>query len=381
MQNNRSMHSKLARLAATGAAVAAVTAGSLTGSANAAPQNSSLSAAAVAASVTQPVVGKSDAVQQALANARANGDRVAVVNSLDSASPQAATATTSCSTVRSAWLISRFHACANATGTFRVLDARSGRELGRMTYTVHGEVTSRTGSKAFGYGLRFTRNSVSGAAAAAVISGGASATNATTKGSLPSQSLGASGRAAGNFTFTSKVGSGKILASGATPRWSFTVPGATPSSSASFPAPVVRCDNALKGYPRSYGCVFPQAKNVLQYSLSGPVKEVAKHIKDAQTSGLPGAYGSRTVLQRLYDESKIRANRRKSCPESLPRPAGKSCDEYAFASTYQGGSLLGKYSRRMVNATQNTDAGRALNTFYTVNRILNKDPFQVAIVR
>ncbi|ANP52028.1 hypothetical protein AVL59_22815 [Streptomyces griseochromogenes] len=377
MQRTHSTRSRLIRLAAAGAAIAATAAGSLTGSANAVPQSSSPVTTTVTTSVTQPVGAKADVVQLALTKARANGDRVALVNSF-SASPQA---TTSCSLVRNAWLISRFHACANATGIFRVLDARTGRELGKMTYTVHGDVTSRTGSKAFPYSLHFTRNSVSGAAAGAVISGSASASNATTRGNIPSQPLGASGKASANFTFTSKVGRGKILASGATPKWIFTVPGATPSNPVSFPAPVVRCDNALKGYPRSYGCVFPQSKNVIQYSLSGYVKEVAKHIKDAQASGLPGAYGGRTVLQRLYDDRQIRRNRRTSCPDSLPRPAGKSCDEYAFASTYQGGALLGRFSRRMVNETQNTDAGRDLNKFYTVNRILNKDPFQVAIVR
>ncbi|WP_443072931.1 NucA/NucB deoxyribonuclease domain-containing protein [Streptomyces sp. NBC_01451] len=34
------------------------------------------------------------------------------------------------------------------------------------------------------------------------------------------------------------------------------------------------------------------------------------------------------------------------CPSSLPRPEGKQCDEYPFASTWEGAKTSGSYSRR-----------------------------------
>ncbi|MFD0396416.1 NucA/NucB deoxyribonuclease domain-containing protein [Streptomyces nogalater] len=63
-----------------------------------------------------------------------------------------------------------------------------------------------------------------------------------------------------------------------------------------------------------------------------------------------------------------------------PRPRGKSCDEYPFATTWQGASTgSGKFSWRMIDAKQNSQGGNALNNFYTYNRIIEKDRFLVWI--
>nr|WP_107400555.1 NucA/NucB deoxyribonuclease domain-containing protein [Streptomyces africanus] len=63
----------------------------------------------------------------------------------------------------------------------------------------------------------------------------------------------------------------------------------------------------------------------------------------------------------------------------MERPPGKSCDEYPFASTWQGVRYgNGKFSRRMV-AKKDTDAGRALKGFYTYNGVLEGDWFLVWI--
>ncbi|WP_405531803.1 NucA/NucB deoxyribonuclease domain-containing protein [Streptomyces canus] len=61
-------------------------------------------------------------------------------------------------------------------------------------------------------------------------------------------------------------------------------------------------------------------------------------------------------------------NRNTACPSSLERPPGKQCDEFPFASTWQGANTGGgNYSRRMINTTQNEDGGRALSRFYLYN--------------
>ncbi|MFG2129319.1 NucA/NucB deoxyribonuclease domain-containing protein [Streptomyces sp. NPDC048751] len=119
---------------------------------------------------------------------------------------------------------------------------------------------------------------------------------------------------------------------------------------------------------------------MISYSVPGPWPEVAKHIKDAQATDLPGKYGTTNYLTRLTDRRKIKENREKACPSSLPRPAGKSCDEYPFASTWQGAKYGGgRFSRRMVNARQNTNAGKALKGLYTYSRVLEGDRFVVWI--
>lgn len=149
------------------------------------------------------------------------------------------------------------------------------------------------------------------------------------------------------------------------------------------------------------GCVSPGYVSVLVYPRSGLYPEVARHIGDAQASGLRGAYPNGTPLTRLTNAALVDRNRATACPSSYPRPAGKSCDEYPFASTNQGASTggggprtfsycsitLGQpgstgatgYSVCMVNATQNSGAGTALGQFYNSNRAISNDPFRVWI--
>ena len=73
-------------------------------------------------------------------------------------------------------------------------------------------------------------------------------------------------------------------------------------------------------------------------------------------------------------------NRDKACPSSRHRPPGKQCDEYPFASTWQGARTGGgHFNWRMINGTQNEEGGKALGRFYLYNRILDKDRFLVWI--
>ncbi|MFF4277089.1 NucA/NucB deoxyribonuclease domain-containing protein [Streptomyces sp. NPDC001536] len=117
------------------------------------------------------------------------------------------------------------------------------------------------------------------------------------------------------------------------------------------------------------------------YAKAGEFLELAKHIEYAQTTkNLPGKHGTKRYLTRLTNKDKIKGDRNTACPSSLKRPAGKQCDEYPFASTWQGAKTGGgDFSRRMINATQNEDGGRALSRFYLYNRIIERDRFVVWI--
>jgi len=188
-------------------------------------------------------------------------------------------------------------------------------------------------------------------------------------------------------------------------RWElfWTVPGYAPYASPynAF-SNVVRCDNTLTGKPP--GCAYIQYNPTLSYSLTGPVAEVASHVQRAQISGLPGSgiYPS-ARLTRTTDPVLIAANRRVVCPPNVPvRPIGKTCDEYPFASTREGGSLSGGtvrtfsgcsipgdpvnvtgptgFSRCMVSGKQNSLAGSQLGSFYYSQRVINYDEFIVAVL-
>ncbi|MBV9026511.1 MAG: hypothetical protein JO362_22565 [Streptomycetaceae bacterium] len=334
--------------------------------------------------VTQAIPAQHTDVETASPVARAHDQRFVTLATVTDAAAPVATShqSTTCSADRAnnAWLEYRFEACANTTSQLRVVNARTRQQIGGMTYTIHADLQTRTGSKQWSYQLSFTRNSVWGEAENAEIVGSGKASGGSIEGNIPAQPLGASGKAQASFTVNSAVAAGQILSGGATATWTFEVPSGESSTQGSLTTPTVRCDNALKGYPTSYGCVLPAARIGIAHSLSGPYAQVARHIQDAQKSGLPGVWGSGSYLTRLTSDALIGRNRNAACPSRLLRPAGDSCDEYPFASTYQGAFLSGgKFSRRMLSDPQNTGAGRALNSVYALNRVLDKDPFQVEI--
>ncbi|MCX4993548.1 NucA/NucB deoxyribonuclease domain-containing protein [Streptomyces sp. NBC_00568] len=161
----------------------------------------------------------------------------------------------------------------------------------------------------------------------------------------------------------------------ASAKWRFSNPEwAGPSNEIALPTPPVRCDNALPGTSKT-GCVMPYIPEMV-YARHGEFPELADHIEYAQTTkNLPGRHGTKRYLTRLTDKVKIKENRNTACPTSVPRPAGKQCDEYPFASTWQGAKTGGDFSRRLINGPQNEDGGRALSRFYLYNRIIEKDKF------
>ncbi|MEU6097836.1 NucA/NucB deoxyribonuclease domain-containing protein [Streptomyces sp. NPDC047079] len=60
--------------------------------------------------------------------------------------------------------------------------------------------------------------------------------------------------------------------------------------------------------------------------------------------------------------------------------SGLECDEYPFASTKEG-STKGdnRFSVRLIDGKDNRKGGERLNQVYTLNRILDGDPFYVKI--
>ncbi|MGK5693281.1 NucA/NucB deoxyribonuclease domain-containing protein [Streptomyces sp. URMC 128] len=289
--------------------------------------------------------------------------------------------------VDSTWYIERMRGCGIWRSGVEVEDVRTGRKIGGIKYIVIGYSFSARDSKTWAYQVRLLETKRWGrAVTGTTVSGSASCIGKckVAKKSFPGQAISKSAEPYGQFFMDTTIntgaskqrGTGRSVAS-----WTFSNrEWVAPSEPMKLSTVDVRCDNALPGAPRQVGCVNLAAVPVISYSQTGPWPEIAKHIKDAQATGLPGKYGTTNFLTRLTDRKKIKENREKACPSSLERPPGKSCDEYPFASTWQGAKYgNGKFSRRMVNAKQNTDAGKALKGFYTYSRVLEGDRFLVWI--
>ncbi|MEE1782401.1 NucA/NucB deoxyribonuclease domain-containing protein [Streptomyces sp. SP17BM10] len=163
----------------------------------------------------------------------------------------------------------------------------------------------------------------------------------------------------------------------------------------------VRFDYAGPVAGKYKGTVFTGARVELVMKLSDPaVRESAQHISDAQNNpertfpsfnakSIPGAT---QPLHRLIDREEQKKNRAvaiKTCEDVWGdyTKSGLECDEYPFASTYEGanrkdstGKAVNRYSARLIDGTDNGKGGNMLGEVYSVNRLLDNDPFYVKII-
>jgi hypothetical protein len=165
----------------------------------------------------------------------------------------------------------------------------------------------------------------------------------------------------------------------------FTIPDANPVVIVIGPLEPIRCDSETIFKPTKGGCVYPLAvKNIIKISVRDPsVRQAAEFVRAAQVAlrRHPGVLHQGPALTRLTNPSKIRANRRAACRHVTVRK-GESCDEYPFASTYQGAALAGptNFKSKAINAKQNSKAGTYLGIFFLRYRIADGDPFYVSVV-
>ncbi|GGU67828.1 NucA/NucB deoxyribonuclease domain-containing protein [Streptomyces daghestanicus] len=281
------------------------------------------------------------------------------------------------------WYVNRFKACGIFPGSLQEVHPRTGRVTGTMQFLVRAYAYSKRDIKTWAYQVELMEVSSTGTLKGVDAAGQAKCAGKckVAESTFPSQPMSKSKDAVGQFFMDTTIktspkgqkGEGQVTAA-----WRFSKAGNT-SNELSLMTPPVRCDNALPGTSKT-GCTMPYIPE-MAYAKNGEYPELAQHIEYAQTTkNLPGKHGTKRYLTRLTDKTKMRQNRNKACPSSLERPVGKQCDEYPFASTWQGAEHGGgDFSRRMIDATQNEEGGKALSRFYLYNRIIEKDKFLVWI--
>lgn len=99
---------------------------------------------------------------------------------------------------------------------------------------------------------------------------------------------------------------------------------------------------------------------------SAKVPKIVAHIKSAQTTK-----GKPKTLTRTTDTTKINNNRSAACKNFT---GTQSCDEYPFASTYEGGAGA---STADVPAAEQSSQGGTLSSFYTANNIVDGSKYDV----
>jgi hypothetical protein len=150
----------------------------------------------------------------------------------------------------------------------------------------------------------------------------------------------------------------------------------------------IRCDSVFKQSGYQYGgCVF--WAHAPRWAVSDGIYPgmglVAKHMAIATGdlpgyNGLPGDPGRHTPL--TFAGGRQAENYQAACGSLTPPPAeaargNTSCDEYPFASTYQGAASGDPYSICWVTPAQNSSQGANFGWFTVDNRVLDGDQFYV----
>lgn len=177
--------------------------------------------------------------------------------------------------------------------------------------------------------------------------------------------------------------------------WTISLYGGGATQSLQGAAFDLRCDNASGGSAPVAGCaVYYAPGQVIYNSFNNPA--LVNHISQAHASGLAGG-SVYDPIHRTTVASVIAANRAAACG-GVPSIQGLSCDEYPFASSYEGAASGGTvrsfpgcvfldpagsgpdgFSRCMIPASENSSGGAILGNTYRQQRILDSDPYFVTL--
>ncbi|MEV6740449.1 NucA/NucB deoxyribonuclease domain-containing protein [Streptomyces sp. NPDC051104] len=165
--------------------------------------------------------------------------------------------------------------------------------------------------------------------------------------------------------------------------YTFTKPGIIPGS-VSYDSAVYRCDNYYGSARASRsGCAIPEAPTAV--SMVG-IPYINDGIRKLRANG--GHYGDPNGGQPLHwmiNPTQEDKNRKAVCSVPVPpdmQSAGRtSCDEYPFASTYEGGTYLPANQREItwVNVQENRTQGGTITAWRNKMHVMDGDPFYVIV--
>ena len=373
-------------------------------------------AVATGSSILATATDCADLPARAAALARTRGKGTATcVRGGDRAAPTRSTSAavgvtnTPCGT--DTWIATRTTICGDAAFQLVIFTVPQGVIIGVIDFSVRAEVYLSGRSDRWDTYVRFTGRGGWGAIAGTTLNAvpicGEMCSYLSNPGITAPFATGSV--VPGAASFSSRYG-GPYVSWQSSASWQFTFsnPAWSPpiSNAMVVSPPAHRCDDALPGRPVGCTVAFVEPTHTIS-ALAHPT--YARHIGLALNFGLPSR------LTRTTDGSRNEANRRAACtdPQNRPRPTGYSCDEYPFASTYEGAAShtygrtfliiggingggqgfycqvpwleprrqgdSGGFSACMIPDWENQDAGTLLGLFYYDNRVIDRDVFRIRL--
>lgn len=281
--------------------------------------------------------------------------------------------------------INRFSECEWVTIHVDVIKVIDGRPVieGTVDFDVKHQMTLKTNSanwsEKFHVSKARTTRAGKGVAVniAAASGGGTKASVHFSQGHILS-----SGAADGSVGYKTSIPPKKINPKAKTKyTYTFTKPGYTPGT-VSYDSAVYRCDNYYGSSRTSRaGCAIPEVPTAV--SMVG-LARIDEGIRKLRARG--GHYGDPNggkPLHWMINKRQEDANRKAVCPRTAPpdmqRAGRTSCDEYPFASSYEGGTHLHANQREItwVKVQENKSQGGRITAWRGQMHVMDHDPFYV----
>ncbi|MCL9759256.1 NucA/NucB deoxyribonuclease domain-containing protein [Frankia sp. AiPa1] len=274
----------------------------------------------------------------------------------------------------------RFSECQNISARVDVVkDVRGVRvRVGQATFTIRHAMTLSSGSTSWRETFQVSKAVITGQATGVSVRVAVRAGNGTTATVSFPQGHTLDRAASGTVTYrTTPIPKRKINAKTQTTyTYTFTSPGRT-IGSFSYRSAAYRCDN----YYGTSGCAMTEAPTAV--SMIG-LPRIDEGIRSLRARG--GRYGNPNgglALHWMINDGQKNKNRAAVCNLAVPpamRTAGRTtCDEYPFASTYEGGTTLPANQRAItwVNRSENDAQGARITNWRRAFHVMDHDPFYV----
>ncbi|MFF7730830.1 NucA/NucB deoxyribonuclease domain-containing protein [Streptomyces sp. NPDC008001] len=276
--------------------------------------------------------------------------------------------------------INRFSECEWVTLRLKVIRVINGvpRQVGTATFTARHTMTLHSKSANWDEKFQLSKASTTGEGKGITVSVNATAGNGTTAKTHYSPHL-LDTASSGSVAYTTgAMRKGRINNKTQT-RYTFqyTKPGYVPGST-TYPSATWRCDN----YYGTSGCAMTDQPTAV--SMVG-IPWIDDGIRTLRARG--GRYGDPNggkPLHWMINTKQKNDNRRAVCggrtvPPEMKRVGRTYCDEYPFASTYEGGKKLPASQRETtwVSPNENNTQGARITNWRRPMHVMDNDPFYV----